>query len=249
MKTILNTTLDKFLDGKIHLHQPDQGFRAGSDSVFVASAVPALAGDKILEVGAGAGAALLCLAARVPGAKVTGLEMQRNMVRLCAQNIQHNKMQDRVEILSGNLLEPPPRLAASSFSHVFANPPYFEEKGSTPSPIETKALSHMDGNVSLDAWVSFCCRMVRPKGSVTFIFPTPRLDDLIAACHGKLGGIIVYPLWPKPGQPSKRVIVQGRKNSQGPMILHPGLMLHGESGAYTAEAQGILRAGNALKLT
>ena len=90
--------------------------------------------------------------------------------------------------------------------------------------------------------------MVRPKGTVSFIFPTPRMHDLINACQGKLGGLLIYPLWPKPGQPSKRFILQGRKNSNASTILHPGLVLHGESGAYTPQAQGILRAGKSLYL-
>jgi tRNA1(Val) A37 N6-methylase TrmN6 len=58
----------------------------------------------------------------------------------------------------------------------------------------------------------------------------------------------VLPLWPGEGKAAKRVIVAGRKGSAAPLALRPGLVLHRPDGAYTREAETILRGGAALDL-
>jgi hypothetical protein len=75
-------TLDRFLGGRLTITQPKKGFRAGHDTVLLAATVPAEAGSHCLELGAGTGVASLCLAARIPGVFVLGLEIDQDLVRL-----------------------------------------------------------------------------------------------------------------------------------------------------------------------
>jgi tRNA1(Val) A37 N6-methylase TrmN6 len=90
--------------------------------------------------------------------------------------------------------------------------------------------------------------MARPKGGVTFVHRADRLDELLSLLHGRAGGIVLFPLWPKAGRAAKRVIVRARPGIKTPMRVSPGLVLHEEAGGYTAEAQAILRDGAALTL-
>ena len=69
-------TRDAFLDGRLHLWQPRRGYRAATDPVLLAAFTPAKSGERVLELGCGAGAAALCLAVRVPGLDLHGLELQ-----------------------------------------------------------------------------------------------------------------------------------------------------------------------------
>ena len=79
-------TCNDFLGGRVRLYQPVKGYRAGVDPVLLAAAVPARAGDHVLELGCGAGQALLCLAARVPGLRLTGVELQAAYADLARRN-------------------------------------------------------------------------------------------------------------------------------------------------------------------
>jgi tRNA1(Val) A37 N6-methylase TrmN6 len=97
--------------------------------------------------------------------------------------------------------------------------------------------------------------MVRPKGSVTLVHRADRLDQVLVALHGRLGDIVVFPLWPGPAtvtgpgvRPAKRVIVSGRKGVATPLRLATGLILHAEGGAFTAAAEAVLRHGAGLTL-
>lgn len=244
----MQTTNNTILNGKIILTQPSQGYRAAIDPIFLAASVPVHPLDSVLEVGAGVGTAMLALAHRIPQVKIIGLELQRSLVRLASHNIKLNGYQDRLDILNGNLLDPLPRIAAGSFSHVMANPPYFSEEKASQSPYRIKALSNSDHEGKLDQWIDFCYRMVRPKGSVTFIFTSDRLDELLSCMHGKLGEILIFPLWSKAGQPAKRIIVRGRKNIKAPCKILSGLVLHTLDGSYTKEANSILQDGKGLDL-
>ncbi len=237
---------DFLLGGRVIIRQPVQGYRVAIDPILLAASVQVQPGETVLDVGSGVGAAALCLASRVSECKVIGLEVQRTAVRLAAENIALNNMRDRVEILYGDLLTPPPRLAAGTFAHVMTNPPYLESVRAQSSPHASKTVSNIETDVTLEQWAKFCLLMVRPKGTITFIHRADRLDALLAYFHGKLGDITIFPLWPGEGRPAKRVLVRGRKSSHGPLSLSQGLVLHHGEGKYSLQAEDILRNGAGL---
>ena len=88
--------------------------------------------------------------------------------------------------------------------------------------------------------------MIKPQGYFYIINRTEALDDILAAIHGKLGQIEIFPLHSKIDQPAKRIVLRARKDSKAPLILHRDLIVHDESGAYTAKAEAVLRKGLSL---
>jgi tRNA1(Val) A37 N6-methylase TrmN6 len=240
-------TEDTLLGGRVRLRQPLAGYRAAIDPVLLAAAVPASAGDTVLEIGCGAGAAALCLAVRVP-CRVTGIEAQRDLVRLAGDNIVLNDLAGRVSAMAGDLLRPPPRREPGSFAHVMANPPFLDPSAASPSPDRKKAAATVEGEADLAAWVRFALAMVRPKGSLTFIHRADRLERLLAEISGRAGEIVVFPLWAGHDKPAKRVIIRARKDVATPTRLTTGLVLHEADGRYTPAADAILRGGAALTL-
>ncbi|MBN9564529.1 MAG: methyltransferase domain-containing protein [Alphaproteobacteria bacterium] len=243
-----NLSLDAILGGRVRLYQPTQGYRVAIDPIFLSASILATEHDTVLDLGSGVGAASFCLAQRT-GCRVVGLEVQREMIRLAVQNAQLNELSGRVEFLHGNLMTPPPRLAPSTFSHVMANPPYFNRQANTASSSINKSTSNMldQGPKDLKAWVQFACLMVRPQGTVTFVFPAESIDLLLHLLHGKLGHIKIFPLWISDNRSANRVIIRGIKGLQGSSQLCHGLNLHDCSGKFTQEAEAILRHGQALE--
>lgn len=241
-------TQDYLLGGRVQIRQPAEGYRVAIDPIFLAASLQPEPGTTVLDIGAGVGAASLCLAARVPDCRITGLETQRDAVRLAFDNIALNSMRDRVEVLAGNLLRPPPRLAAGTFAHVMANPPYLESLSHTPSPKAHKAQSHGEEEATLEHWVRFALLMVRPKGTVTFIHRADRMDMILGYFAGKMGDIVIYPLWPGKDKPAKRVLIRGCKNAHGSCRLASGMVLHDANGRFAPQAEAILRDGAGLIL-
>src|SRR3954464_7152936 len=83
-------TEDGFLDGRLRILQPERGYRAGIDAVFVAASIPCAVGESIFEAGLGTGVAALCLLARVPGTHVTGMEVGTRYAVLAEENARRN---------------------------------------------------------------------------------------------------------------------------------------------------------------
>lgn len=242
-------TDDALLGGRLRFQQPARGYRVAIDPVLLAAAVPASSGARVLDVGAGTGAASLCLAARAPECQIVGLELQRELCRIASHNVTQNGLEPQVQMVAGDLGRPPPRLTGASFDHVMTNPPHLAARAATAAPNRERALAHVEGNIDLANWFAGCVRMLKPGGMLTLIHRAERSAEILAALSGKVGDLILFPLWTgAESRPAKRLIIQARKGTQGPLRLMRGLILHERDGEYTRAAEAILRHGKGLDL-
>jgi tRNA1(Val) A37 N6-methylase TrmN6 len=239
---------DSLLGGRVRLRQPVDGHRASIDAVFLAAAVPVEPGELVLDIGCGTGAAMLCVAAREPLCRVTGLERQRDLVRLAGDNIILNGMEQRASVMVGDLLQPPPRISAGAFDHVIANPPYLERGRANETPNPARAEATIEGDAALGDWIRFALSMVKPKGSVTLIHRADRIDAVLGQIAGRAGEVVVFPLWPGQGRPATRILVRARKQVASPARLAVGMMLHEADGRFSQAAEAVLRGGEGLAL-
>ena len=234
---------EHFLDGKVRVEQSATGFRSGLDAVMLAAAIPARPGQAALELGAGAGTASLCLAARVPHVTITGVEIAAELAGLAGRNAAVNGMAGRVSFAAADIFALPPELRRD-FDHVFANPPFHGEGQASPDAGRAQALN--DGG-QLMGWLKLGLQRTVSGGYFTVILRSDRLPEALTTLP--VVGVSMLPLWPRTGEPAKRVLLQVRKGSGAAFTLLPGLVLHDSSGAYTPEANAILRGGAALALT
>lgn len=239
---------DTLLAGRVRLRQPRQGYRVAIDPVLLAAATAARAGEQVLDLGCGVGAAALCLLARVPGAEVTGLERQPDLAALARENAALNGCAGHFRVVEGNLMATPSDLPARSFHRVMVNPPFQAAGRGRPAPDPAKALATSEEGADLADWIAAALRLLRPRGRLTLIHRADRLDEIVARLHGKAGDIRICPLWPAPGVAAKRVLIAARKGVQSPLVLGAGLALHGADGGFSTEAERVLREGAALAL-
>lgn len=243
----MSKTIDSFLGGRIQLVQPSEGYRAGIDPIFLSASLQLKPSEKILDVGAGVGAASIALATRCPHARITGLEVQPSLVELALTNIQTNQLNESVDIIEGDLLSPPSLLHPHSFDHVMTNPPYYEDSRSQSSPVPGKAQANTE-TVDLGKWIKCCLKLLKPKGTFTMIHRAERLAEILSHLESRVGSLVVFPLWASPQKSARRIIIQGRKDIGGELRLAPGMVLHGGAEKYTTEAEAVLRHAQAITL-
>ncbi len=248
MPTVANAvTEDRLLGGRVAVVQPTRGYRVGIDPVLLAAAIPAASGDRVLDLGSGAGAAALCLAARVAGVTVVGLEADSELVDLATAGAERSILGDRVFFHTGDIRNAPLILKSKSFDHVMANPPFLTKgRGRLPEN-PGKAAATVEAGAALDDWIRIAVLMLRPGGTMTLIHRADRLDAILSSLAGRLGAITIYPLWSHRSRPAKRVLIAARDGSAAPLRLLPGLVLH-EKGAFSAEADAVLRHAHQISL-
>jgi tRNA1(Val) A37 N6-methylase TrmN6 len=236
----------RLLDGRVTCFQPVRGYRSAIDPVLMQAAVPALAGDKVLELGCGAGQAALCLAHRCPGVSVTGLDIQAPLIALAVRGAAANGCADRVGFIAGDILTPPPVVATAVFDHVMANPPYQKAGTSRPSPDPIKATATVEGAAVLADWVRCAGERVRVGGTATVIHHGARGEELAALMSEHFGDLSILPVFAQAGDAEMartplRVIVHGTKEAGPTRRTLPPLILHETGARYGLQADQVLR--------
>jgi tRNA1Val (adenine37-N6)-methyltransferase len=238
------TSQDRLLGGRLAYAQPVSGFRSGIEPILLAAATPAKPGELVLEAGTGAGAALLCLNARVPGIQSVGVEADETIARLAATNAEVNGFTD-MEVIPGRIETVTLR---QDFHHAMANPPYHPAEG-TPSPMQAREMAKRGSPTVLEAWVGWLAAHLRDRGTLTLIVTAAMVPNCLGVmAEARCACDVIFPLWPMVGRSAKLVMLRGTKTSRTPMRLLPGLVLHQRDGSFTEAAQAVLSDAAALVL-
>ncbi|WP_243730871.1 tRNA1(Val) (adenine(37)-N6)-methyltransferase [Rubellimicrobium sp. CFH 75288] len=240
---------DALLGGRLRLIQPRRGFRAGMDSLLLAASVPAREGDSALDLGCGAGAAVLALGVRVRGLGLAGLEVQPAYAALARRNALLNGL--GLEVWEGDVAMPPPGLGGRAFDRVLMNPPFFDRRASVRAADPGREAAQ-GARAPISAWLALAARRLRPGGTLSAIHRVEALPALLGALPGTLGSVAVLPLAPRPGRPPRSVLVRAVKGGRAPFALLAPLALHAaprhlrDGEDLTPWARAVLRDGAAL---
>ena len=239
----MKITIDDFLGGKVKLAQSSDGYRSTSDAVLLASAVLAKEGEHVLDVGTGNGVVLFCLAARVEGLKMTGIDIQSALIQLALKNNELNNQ--NIRFLLEDISEKSKFVHGEQFHHVVTNPPFYRDGKGRLNEQQCIAFHEV---ISIEKWIRFCVKHIRSGGTFTMIHQMEALPEILSVMQKtSLGAIEVFPLVKNLNVPAKRIIVRAKLGSKKPFVLHNPFVLHQEDGCgYTEKAEGILRFGASL---
>ncbi|MBQ8750348.1 MAG: methyltransferase domain-containing protein [Alphaproteobacteria bacterium] len=238
-------TNDYLLDKKVKIFQPQDGYRASTDAVFLSSLLDekkVKQNAKILDVGSGTGAISLCLASRLKdkNVEILGIDIQNDLVELSNFSSQENGFASFLKYQNIDIRD---KLAikGGKFDFVITNPPYSDHD--MPSPNKSKKIAHNHQDFDLTGWISFCLRMLKPKGVILLINRAEAINEIINAMQNKAGNIQILPIYSKLGQDAKRVAVIAEKTSKAITKILPPFYIHNEDSSYTDKAKAILRRG------
>ena len=195
-------TEDAALGGRLRLKQPRRGHRVGHDAVLLAAACPARAGERVVDLGAGVGAAGLALALRVAGIEVALVEVDAGLARLAAQNAQINGLATRVTSAVLDVGAPTRAFAAAglgpeSVARVLMNPPFNDPARLRASPDRRRRLAHVGPVGALAVWIKTAARLLRRRGTLTMIWRADGLAEVLQALAPAFGAATVYGFCPQ----------------------------------------------------
>jgi tRNA1(Val) A37 N6-methylase TrmN6 len=249
--SIADVTDDLFLDGQLRLRQPVRGNRAGHDAILLAAATPARPGHRVVEFGAGVGAAGLSVARRVGDIDLVLVEIDAALASLARTNTDVNGLKAHVAVLDVTTAADAfaaAGLGPDSADVVLMNPPFHDAGRHRASPDAARAVAHVAAADTLETWTHAARRVLKSGGTLTLIWRADGLTDVLAALGRGFGSIEVLAVHPNPRAPAIRVLVSAVKGGRAPMVLHPGLALQDANGEAGAEVQAILGGKAALPL-
>jgi len=231
-------TIDAFHRGRFHVAQPrNEGHRSGIDAMLLASLVAADRPVSVADLGSGAGAAGLAVAARLETARVLLIEKFPVMAAYAKRSIglpENAFLKDRVNVVEADVtLTGKARLAAGLedevHDHVIMNPP-FNHAGDRKTPDNLKAEAHAMTDGLFDSWIRTAGAIMKPGGQLSLIARPESIGDILVACGRRFGGIEITPVHPRPGEDATRILVTAIKGSKARLSLRAPLVVHGPDG-------------------
>lgn len=233
-------TDDTFFDGRLTVRQPKDGYRYSIDAVLLADFMRFKDGQTILELGTGCGIIPLILAFRYPALKIFGVEIQDQLARIAAENVRENHLEERVSILHQDLKNLKLQQVPDQVQHVVCNPPYRRINSGRINPHKEKAGARHEIFAGLADFVEAAARMLQLSGSLTTVYPAPRLVDMVAHMRrANLEPKRLRMVHSKTGDPARLVLVTGVKGGRPGLEVEPPLVIYGDHGDYTEEVAGM----------
>jgi len=244
-------TEDAFLGGQLRLRQPKSGHRAGHDAMLLAAATSARSGDRVVDFGAGVGAAGLAVAKRVAGIELVLVEIDQALAGLARANAASNAIAADVMVLdvtSAADAFAAAGLAPDSVDVVLMNPPFNDAARHRASPDKAREIAHVATASTLEIWIHAGRRILKSGGVLTLIWRADGLVEVLAALDRGFGSLAILPVHSDAKNPAIRVLIRAIKGGKAPTEMHAALMLNDESAVPNKQVQDVLAGKGVLPI-
>ncbi len=235
-------TVDGLLSGRLSVLQKKGGYRFSLDAILLAHFVRVRGAKRVVDLGSGNGVIPLILTSLYPSVRVTGLEIQDKMVDRALRNIAMNDVQDRVEILQGDVISVDKRLPPGSFDLALSNPPYRRLSSGRVSPDPERYVARHEAKVSLTDFLHAGATLLPAGGSMALIYPATRAVDLLVAMRGEgLEPKRLRFVYPFAHGPAEFVLAEGVKGAGSEVRIMSPLIVYAGEKKYTEEVKAMLK--------
>ena len=244
-------TEDAFLGGQLRLRQPKSGHRAGHDAMLLAAATSARPGDRVVDFGAGIGAAGLAVAKRVAGIDLVLVEIDAALAGLARGNAASNEIMAEVIVLDITSSADDfhaAGLSPDSVDAVLMNPPFNDPARHRASPDKAREVAHVATAATLESWIQAARRILKSGGVLSLIWRADGLVEVLAALDRGFGSLAVVPVHGDATKPAIRVLIRAIKGGKAPTEIFAALMLNDESALPNKQMQDILAGKGVLPL-
>ncbi len=244
MTTEINLKPQERLDelhrnGYVIIQNP-QKFCFGMDAVLLSGFAKVKEGERLLDLGTGTGILPILLEAKTEGAHFTGLEIQPESVDMAQRSVKLNHLEEKIDIVTGDIKDASKLFGASSFDVITTNPPYMIGEHGLSSSNEAKAIARHEILCTLDDVLRESSRLLRPKGRFYMVHRPFRLAEI-------MNKMIRYGLEPKRMQlvypfvdkEPNMALLEGLRGGNSRLQVEKPLIVYQKQGVYTDEIYDI----------
>ena len=220
--------------------QKKKGFCFGMDAVLLSGFAQIKEGEVAVDLGTGTGIIPILLEAKTKGKHFTGLEIQKEVAEMAERSVRLNHLEDRVDIVRGDIKEASRLFGKASFDVVTSNPPYMNDNHGLKNPDLPKAIARHEVFCTLDDVCREASLLLRSGGRFYMVHRPHRLAEIITALK-------TYRLEPKrmklvhpfADKDANMVLIEAVRGGRSMMKVEAPVIVYQKPGVYTQEIYDI----------
>lgn len=223
--------LDDLQIAGLELIQDPEKFCFGVDAVFLSDFAKVKPGETVLDMGTGNGIIPILLSAKTKGKHFTGLEIQAETAEMARRSVRYNHLEDKVEIVTGDIKEAAEIFKPAFFDVITTNPPYMLAEHGLRNPDDAKAVARHEVLCSLDDILRESMRLLQDKGRFYMIHRPFRLTEiLIKMNHYKIEPKRIQFIYPHIDKEPAMVLIEGVRGAKPRVTVEPPIIIYDKSG-------------------
>ena len=228
--------LDELHRNGYKIIQDKDRFCFGMDAVLLSGFARVKAGERTLDLGTGTGIIPILLEAKTDGSHFTGLEIQSESADMAERSVAYNDLQDKIDIVVGDIKDASQRFGASSFDVITTNPPYMIGQHGIRNDQDAKAIARHEILCDLDDILRESAKMLKAGGRFYMVHRPFRLAEILSK-------MVEYRIEPKRMQlvypfvdkEPNMVLIEGLRGGKSRITVEKPLIVYKEPGVYTDE--------------
>ena len=235
-----NERIDDLQRNHYRIIQDPERFCFGMDAVLLSGFAKAKEGDNVLDLGTGTGIIPILMEAKTRATHFTGLEIQSESADMAARSVKLNHLEEKIEIVTGDIKEAVSLFGAASFDVVTCNPPYMTEHHGLTNPKAPKAIARHELLGTLEDVISQAARLLKPGGNLYLVHRPFRLADIIVLLRQyKMEPKRMKMVYPFINKEPNMVLIEANRGGRARMSVEKPLIVYREPGVYTDEIYDI----------
>ncbi len=220
--------------------QDPKKFCFGMDAVLLSSFADAKEGERVLDLCTGNGILPILLEAKTAGESFVGLEIQEESASLARRSVSYNHLDDKIEIVTGDLKDASKIFGASSFDVVTSNPPYMIGGHGLKNPDDAKMIARHEVLMELEDLIRETAKLLKPQGRCYFVHRPFRLVEILSLMHEyKIEPKRMRLVYPYADKEPNMVLIEGVRGGKPRLTVEKPLIVYKEENVYTDEVKNL----------
>lgn len=216
--------------------QKKKGFCFGMDAVLLSGFAQVKEGEVAVDLGTGTGIIPILLEAKTKGKHFTGLEIQEEVAEMAGRSVRLNQLENRVDIVRGDIKEASRLFGKASFDVVTSNPPYMNDNHGLKNPELPKAIARHEVFCTLDDVCREASLLLKSGGRFYMVHRPHRLVEIITALKTyKLEPKRMKLVHPFVDKEANMVLIEAVRGGRSMMKVEAPIIVYREPGVYTQE--------------
>ena len=221
-----NERIDDLQRNGYRIIQNPEKFCFGMDAVLLSGFVRVKKGAQVLDLGTGTGIIPILLEAKTEAAHLTALEIQEESADMARRSVQLNKLEDKIDVVTGDIKEAVTLFGAASFDVVTCNPPYMIGQHGLTNPEEPKAIARHEILCTLEDVVRNAAKLLKPGGNFFMVHRPFRLAEIITVMtQYKLEPKRMQLVYPYVDKEPNMVLIEGCRGGRSHMTVEKPLIV------------------------